>query len=245
MDVGDDCNGVSVGAHDRSLVAISSHVSRRRHSRVWRWARVITCERTRAPSKPSSTASAQARISSGERVPANSSASIVQQSPRRDSWAVGRCGSLRGARRSTRAFGPGCRRGSRGPQLIGLPAGSGMSHASTVVGTYGQASPQPIVIAQSACSCISSVSFFGLRPARSKPTSRIASTTGGHISAAGSVAGGLGAHVLGAVALEERLRHLRAPGVVVADEQHVANRLLVSLLLAGASSVVMQRIVLH
>ena len=70
---------------------------------------------------------------------------------------------------------------------IGLPAGSGMSHASTVVGTYGQASPQPIVIAQSACSCISSVSFFGLRPARSIPTSRIASTTVGHISCAGSV----------------------------------------------------------
>ena len=51
----------------------------------------------------------------------------------------------------------------------------------------GTASPQPIVTAQSACSCISSVSLFGLRPARSMPTSRIASTTGGHTSRAGSV----------------------------------------------------------
>jgi hypothetical protein len=46
-------------------------------------------------------------------------------------------------------------------------------------------------------------------------------------------AGGLGAHVLGAIALKERLRHLRAPGVVVANEQHVADWLFASLLLGG------------
>ena len=42
---------------------------------------------------------------------------------------------------------------------IGRPAGSGMSQASTIVGTYGQTSPQPIVIAQSACSCISTTAL--------------------------------------------------------------------------------------
>ena len=45
--------------------------------------------------------------------------------------------------------------------------------------------PHPIVIAQSACSCISRRSFFGLRPAMSIPTSRIASTTSGQICRAG------------------------------------------------------------
>ena len=65
------------------------------------------------------------------------------------------------------------------------PAGSGMSHASTVVGTYGQTSPQPIVTAQSACSCISRTSLRGLRSLRSNPTSAIASTTVGHSARAG------------------------------------------------------------
>ena len=60
-----------------------------------------------------------------------------------------------------------------------------MSHDSTIVGTYGQTSPQPIVTAQSACSCISTSSLRGRRPARSMPTSRIASITVGHTSCAG------------------------------------------------------------
>ena len=38
-----------------------------------------------------------------------------------------------------------------------------MSQSSTVVGTYGHVAPQASVIAQSACSCISTVSFVGLR----------------------------------------------------------------------------------
>ena len=59
-------------------------------------------------------------------------------------------------------------------------------------------------------------------------------------------AGGLGAHVLGAVALEERLRHLRAPGVVVADEQHVADGPLARLRFDGvARRRASRRIVLH
>lgn len=64
-----------------------------------------------------------------------------------------------------------------------------MSHKdhATIAGRYGQVSPQPIVIAQSACNCISRVSFLGLRPARSRPTSCMASTTWGQIAAAGSV----------------------------------------------------------
>lgn len=91
---------------------------------------------------------------------------------------------------------------------IGLQAGSGISHASTIAGTYGQASPQPIVIAQSACSCISRVSFLGLRPARSRPTSRITSTTGSQIAAAGSVPADSARKSSGCIALKERLGHL-------------------------------------
>ena len=68
-----------------------------------------------------------------------------------------------------------------------------MSQSSTRVGTYGQTSPQPIVTAQSACSCISTVSRLGLLPERSIPTSRITSTTSGHTCRAGLRAGGLGA----------------------------------------------------
>src|SRR5918999_4919018 len=59
-------------------------------------------------------------------------------------------------------------------------AGSGMSQSSTVVGTYGQVAPHARVIAQSAWSCISTVSFFGRVWPRSTPTSRMASTTTGH-----------------------------------------------------------------
>ena len=69
---------------------------------------------------------------------------------------------------------------------IGRPAGSGMSQSSTVVGTYGQTSPQPIVTAQSACNCISTDSRLGLRRERSIPISRITSTTSGQIWRAGS-----------------------------------------------------------
>ena len=68
----------------------------------------------------------------------------------------------------------------------GLPAGSGMSQSSTRVGTYGQTSPHPIVTAQSACSCISTVNRFGLRSETSIPTSRITSITSGHNWRAGS-----------------------------------------------------------
>jgi hypothetical protein len=60
-----------------------------------------------------------------------------------------------------------------------------MSQFSTVGGSYGQASPQPIVTAQSACSCISRSSLRGLRSLRSNPASAIASTTVGHTSGAG------------------------------------------------------------
>ena len=56
------------------------------------------------------------------------------------------------------------------------------------------------------------------------PTSRITSTTSGQTSLGGLLAGRLGADVGGRVALEERLGHLRAAGVVVADEQHVLHR---------------------
>jgi hypothetical protein len=47
-----------------------------------------------------------------------------------------------------------------------------MSQSSTTDGTYGHLAPQARVIAQSACSCISSVSFFGRRLLRSIPISR-------------------------------------------------------------------------
>ena len=181
---------------------------------------------TRAPSsKPSRTASAHARISSAGLVSANSSVELRQQPLQGAAGArCGRCGSRRGASSTSSRTALSIPSRISRTSSIGLPAGSGMSQASTVVGTYGQASPQPIVTAQSACSCISSVSLFGLRPARSMPTSRIASTTARPDLGRGFGAGGLGAHVLGAVALEERLGHLRAPGVVVADEQHVADR---------------------
>ena len=56
------------------------------------------------------------------------------------------------------------------------------------------------------------------------PISPIASTTSGQTSSAGLLAGGLGADVRRRVALEERLRHLRATGVVGADEQDVLHR---------------------
>jgi hypothetical protein len=61
-----------------------------------------------------------------------------------------------------------------------LPAGSGTSQSSTMVGTYGQVAPHARVTAQSACSCISTSSRFGRWAARSIPISRIASTTSGH-----------------------------------------------------------------
>src|SRR4051794_3056309 len=54
------------------------------------------------------------------------------------------------------------------------------------VGTYGQASPQPIVTAKSARSCISRSSFFGCRSDRSMPTSRMTSITSGHTARPGS-----------------------------------------------------------
>jgi hypothetical protein len=53
--------------------------------------------------------------------------------------------------------------------------------------TYGQASPQPIVTAQSACCCISTVSRFGVPSERSSPISRMTSTKGDQIASAGSV----------------------------------------------------------
>ena len=60
-----------------------------------------------------------------------------------------------------------------------LPVFDGRRHV-------GHGPLQASVTAQSACSCISTVSFFGTRPERSKPSSAIASTTTGCTSAAGS-----------------------------------------------------------
>jgi hypothetical protein len=56
------------------------------------------------------------------------------------------------------------------------------------------------------------------------PTSRIASTTFDQIASARLLARRLGPDVGRRVALEERLRHLRATGVVSADEEHVFHR---------------------
>jgi hypothetical protein len=67
-----------------------------------------------------------------------------------------------------------------------LPAGSGISQSSTIVGTYGQDPPQARVIAQSAWSCISRSSFLGLRLEMSISISRMASTTSGQTASAGS-----------------------------------------------------------
>ena len=53
------------------------------------------------------------------------------------------------------------------------------------------------------------------------PTSFIASTTGRMNAVGGLRAGGLGPQSVRCIALEERLRHLRAPRVLGADEQHV------------------------
>ena len=61
-----------------------------------------------------------------------------------------------------------------------------MSHDSTIDGTYGHTSPQPIVTAQSACNWSSTSSFRGRLPERSIPTSRMTSTTLGHTSWPGS-----------------------------------------------------------
>src|SRR5205814_9989500 len=73
-----------------------------------------------------------------------------------------------------------------GDQVADLPdvvdrrsAGSGISESSTVVGSYGHTSPQPIVTAQSACSCISTDRRLGLRSEMSVPISRITSTPSG------------------------------------------------------------------
>jgi Methyltransferase domain len=59
------------------------------------------------------------------------------------------------------------------------PALAGDVPVLTTEGTYGHLAPQASVIAQSACRCISSISFFGRRPSRSMPTSHIASTMTG------------------------------------------------------------------
>src|SRR5919201_5226887 len=68
----------------------------------------------------------------------------------------------------------------------GSPAGSSTSLSPSCEGTRGQLALQWSVIAQSACSCISRSSFFGRRRLMSIPTSRIASTTFGQITSAGS-----------------------------------------------------------
>ena len=163
------------GAHDGACVASRSQVSWRRQSRVCRCARVMTCVRhalrqsprglrLRTPGFPPR---AWCRRIRGEHRQQSGETQLVGGAVAADriealeQLADVRLDPSRIARTSS----------------IGLPAGSGISHASTIAGTYGQASPQPIVIAQSACSCISRVSFLGLRPARSRPTSRIASTT--------------------------------------------------------------------
>ena len=121
------------------------------------------------------------------------------------------------------------RRGSRAPRRSAGRPGRGCPSRRPWSGTYGQTSPQPIVTAQSACSCISTVSRFGLRPERSIPTSRITSTTSGHSWRAGSDPADSPRQSPGHDSLEQRLGHLRAPGVVGAYEQHVLHPCLLSL----------------
>ena len=134
---------------------------------------------TDASSKRERMASAHARMPSALCRDSNSSANSGSNWAKRNWWAVR---SARMASMLVSMSSPTCasmpsrmaRTSSRGRS-----AGSGMLHASSVVGTYGQASSQPIVTAQSACSCISRSSFLSLRSAMSMPTSRITSTTSG------------------------------------------------------------------
>ena len=138
----------------------------------------------------------------------------------------GRSGSRPGACRSARGRDPRSRRGSRAPRRAAARRGRGCPSASTVVGTYGQASPQPIVTAQSACSCISRQQLCrpaagevdaDLAPSPRRPSARPA--------LAGSVPADSARMSARRVVVEERLGHLGAPGVVGADEQDVLHEI--------------------
>ena len=106
-----------------------------------------------------------------------------------------------------------------------------MSQSSTVVGT-GQDAPQASVIAQSACSCISTVSFWGGGRPRSDADLAHHLDDLGQISPAG-LAGRLRPDVHRRVALEQGLGHLRTAGVVGAHEQDVLHALSLGRLLRG------------
>ena len=205
VDVGDDGDGVpsgepNAGCIDGSLmdrdqphVALSaSQASSRRHSRAWRGGEDRACRSGRARRR-SDRGSRRCRPGSprsraGPRTPRSAAGGASRGA------ADGPCGRS-GWRRAWSSTSVAhllrrCRRGSRAPRRAAAPAGSGMSQSSTVVGTYGQASPQPIVItAQSACSCISRSSAWGsvrrcrCRPRASPPPPSARSASAGSLPA--------------------------------------------------------------
>ena len=202
--------------------ASASQVSLRRHSRVWRSARVLTYERTGASSKRARMASAQARMSSG------AAAGLELLGELRAAAAAGavggRCGRS-GWRRawSRRARGrePRCVSRMARTSSSGRPAGSGMLHASTVVGhvwagVVAAHRDRPVgVQLHFAAAASSACARRGRCRPRASPRRPLARRAGG-LRSRRTRRGCRRAR-----ALEERLRHLRAAGVVVADEQDV------------------------
>ena len=102
-----------------------------------------------------------------------------------------------------------------------LPAGSSSSQSTyDLPGMYGHSSPQPIVTTTSAHSASARSSLRGTRPA----SSGMSATTSGCTCAAGARAGRARLVVLPCGSAKELLRHLRASGVLDADEENVRHR---------------------
>ena len=90
----------------------------------------------------------------------------------------------------------------------------------TLAGKSGHASPQPIVTTTSAACTISSVQGLGNSWAMSMPTSAIARTADGLISFPGLGTAGPRDGVVAGEVVEPTEGHLRAAGVVDAEEEH-------------------------
>ena len=116
-----------------------------------------------------------------------------------------------------------CRRGSRAPRRSAAPSGpAGPSRCSACPGCRGTRRRSPSSRPRRPTRRARRSASAGRGRTRSMPSSRIASTTSGCTRSPGVVPAERASCALAGRALEQRLAHLRAAGVVQADEQHVS-----------------------